>query len=62
MHEDPKTEEMRVLQGAREREERKRAEESEKEPETASHDRRATKAAYLRAKLEERARSERGER
>jgi hypothetical protein len=61
MHEDPKTEEMRVLQGAREQEERERAVESEREPETASHDRRADKAAYLRAKLEERARAERGE-
>ena len=61
MHEDPKTEEMRVLQDAREREERERAEEAERDPETASHERRADKAAYLRAKLEERARAERGD-
>jgi hypothetical protein len=57
--EDPTTEELRVNQLKRELEEKDRAEKAELEPETDTHDRRAMKAEYLRAKLEERAESER---
>jgi len=57
--EDPTTQEMRVSQLKRELEEKERAEKSELEPETDTHDRRAMKAEYLRAKLEERAEAER---
>ena len=59
MSEDPKTEELRVEQTEREAAERERARGSHDEEETDQHDRRADKAAYLREKLEERARSER---
>jgi hypothetical protein len=57
--EDPTTQEMRVSQLTRELEEKDRAEQAELEPETDTHDRRAMKAEYLRAKLEERAEAER---
>ena len=57
--EDPTTEELRVEQLQREMEEKERAEESESEAETDTHDRRAMKAEYLRAKLEQRAEAER---
>jgi hypothetical protein len=57
--EDPKTEELRVEQVEREAEERARAAGSAAEEDTGQHRRRADKAAYLREKLEERARSER---
>jgi len=57
--EDPTTQEMRVSQLKRELEEKERAEKSELENETDTHDRRAMKAEYLRAKLEERAEAER---
>jgi hypothetical protein len=57
--EDPTTQELRVEQLQRELEEKKRADEAEGEHDTAQHDRRATKAEYLRAKLEERAEAER---
>jgi hypothetical protein len=57
--EDPTTQELRVDQLRREMEEKRRAEEAGGEHDTAQHDRRATKAEYLRAKLEERARAER---
>jgi hypothetical protein len=57
--EDPTTQEMRVNQLKRELEEKDRAEHAELEPETETHDRRAMKAEYLRAKLEERAEAER---
>jgi hypothetical protein len=57
--EDPTTQEMRVEQLKRELEEKQRAEASTLESETDTHDRRAMKAEYLRAKLEERAESER---
>jgi hypothetical protein len=57
--EDPTTQEMRVSQLKRELEEKDRAEQAELEPETDTHDRRAMKAEYLRAKLEERAEAER---
>jgi hypothetical protein len=55
---DPKTEELRVEQVDRERVERDRARESDEPTETDQHERRADKAAYLRAKLAERARAE----
>jgi hypothetical protein len=57
--EDPTTQEMRVSQLKRELEEKERAEQSELENETDTHDRRAMKAEYLRAKLEQRAEAER---
>jgi hypothetical protein len=57
--EDPTTQELRVNQLKRELEERDRAEEADREPETDTHDRRAMKAEYLRAKLDERAEAER---
>jgi hypothetical protein len=57
--EDPTTQELRVNQLKRELEEKDRAEQADLEPETDTHDRRAMKAEYLRAKLEERAEAER---
>jgi hypothetical protein len=57
--EDPKTEELRVEQTEREAAERARAAQSALDEDTDQHERRADKAAYLREKLEERARSER---
>jgi hypothetical protein len=57
--EDPTTQELRVKQLKRELEEKDRAEQAELEHETDTHDRRAMKAEYLRAKLEERADAER---
>jgi hypothetical protein len=57
--EDPTTQELRVNQLKRELEEKDRAEQAELEHETDTHDRRAMKAEYLRAKLEQRAESER---
>ena len=57
--EDPTTQELRVKQLKRELEEKDRAEKAEQEHETETHDRRAMKAEYLRAKLEQRAESER---
>jgi hypothetical protein len=55
---DPKTEEMRVEQIQRERSEREQAGESHEPAEERAHERRADRAAYLREKLDERARSE----
>jgi hypothetical protein len=55
---DPKTEELRLEELARERDERAQADESELEPEERTHERRADKHAYLREKLDERAQSE----
>ena len=57
--EDPTTEELRLDQLRRETEEKRRAEEAEQADDTATHDRRAMKAEYLRAKLEQRAEAER---
>jgi hypothetical protein len=57
--EDPTTQELRVAQIKREAEESDRAEQAELEPETDTHDRRAMKAEYLRAKLDQRAEAER---
>jgi hypothetical protein len=56
---DPTTEELRVSQLKRELEEKELAGEAELKDESDTHDRRAMKAEYLRAKLEQRAESER---
>jgi hypothetical protein len=53
------TPELKTEQLAREREERRRAQTAPEDGETAQHERRADKAAYLRHRLEERAESER---
>jgi membrane protein len=55
---DPETEELRVEQVRREREERARAREAGQADEEHQHERRAERAAYLREKLDERAESE----
>ncbi len=54
-----RTEELEVEQGDRESAERRMADEDPTETGTATHDRRADKAAYLKEKLAERAESER---
>jgi len=56
--EDPETKELRLEEIARERSEREQAEEAQLPKEERQHERRADKHAYLRSKLEERARSE----
>ena len=55
---EPKTEEMQLEALQRERAEREQAQEAELPPEERVHDARARKQAYLREKLDERARSE----
>lgn len=55
---DPQTKEMQVVQDRREQTERDAAVTATDEHETATHERRADRAAYLKAKLAERARSE----
>jgi hypothetical protein len=55
---DPKTEEMHVDQLTREAGEREDARAAELRGEAHQHERRADKAAYLRSKLADRARSE----
>ena len=55
---DPKTEELRLDQIQRERSEREQASESSERAEERAHRRRADRAAYLKSKLDERARSE----
>jgi hypothetical protein len=55
---DPKTEELRLEQIQRERSEREQADDSAEPAEEHAHERRADRAAYLREKLDERARSE----
>jgi hypothetical protein len=55
---DPKTEELRVEQVQRELAERKQEGESSEPAEERAHARRAERAAYLRKKLDERAKSE----
>jgi hypothetical protein len=57
--EDPTTQELRIEQLQREAEEREAAQRDDTDAGTEQHDARAAKAAYLRAKLEERAESER---
>jgi hypothetical protein len=56
--EDPETKELRIDELARERSEREQAADSELPKEQRTHERRAQKHAYLREKLEERARSD----
>jgi hypothetical protein len=53
------TEELTREQMKREQAERRHAEEADTDTETAQHERRGDKAAYLREKLEERAEAER---
>jgi hypothetical protein len=55
---DPKTDELRLEQVRREREARERADEATEEHEVQTEERRADRAAYLREKLNERAKSE----
>jgi hypothetical protein len=55
---DPKTEELRLDQIQRERTEREQAGKSSEPAEERTHGRRADRAAYLKSKLDERARSE----
>ena len=55
---DPETREMQIEQTRREQAHRNAAEDATEEHEVESEERRADKAAYLREKLAERARSE----
>jgi hypothetical protein len=55
---DPKTEELRLEQVRRERDERDRAADAGEPAEERTHERRAERAAYLEEKLGERAESE----
>jgi hypothetical protein len=55
---DPKTEELRIEQIQRARSERAQADEATEEAEERMHERRAQRAAYLKEKLDERAKSE----
>jgi hypothetical protein len=55
---DPKTEELHVTEVQRELAERDQARDAEVAPEEHIHERRAEKHAYLREKLQDRARSE----
>jgi len=57
--EDPETKELQIEQGQRERTEREQARDADQPTEEHTHERRADKHAYLREKLDERARSER---
>ena len=59
MTEDPTTQELRIEQLQREREELERAEKATEPDDTGQHEARAAKAGYLREKLEERAEAER---
>jgi hypothetical protein len=58
---DPTTEELRVTQTKRERVLRNAVERAPEDEDTAQFEARADKAEYLRKKLEERSRAERGE-
>jgi hypothetical protein len=55
---DPKTEEMQLEQLQKERTEREQADDAPEPADEATHKRRADRAAYLRDKLDERAKSE----
>ncbi|HET8757338.1 MAG TPA: hypothetical protein VFM58_15070 [Solirubrobacteraceae bacterium] len=55
---DPKTEELQVEQVQRELAERQQRDDASEPAEERTHERRAERAAYLRKKLEERAKSE----
>ncbi len=55
---DDETDELRVEQLQRQREERERAREADQPAEERAHERRAERADYLKRKLDERAESE----
>jgi hypothetical protein len=55
---DPKTEELRIEQVQRELAEREQAKDSAEPAEERTHERRADRAAYLKKKLDQRAKSE----
>ena len=55
---DPETEELRVEQIRRERDEHARAREAAEPADERAHERRAERAAYLKEKLDERAEAE----
>jgi hypothetical protein len=55
---DPRTDELRVEQIQREREEHARARAADEGAEQRAHERRADRAAYLKEKLDERAEAE----
>jgi hypothetical protein len=57
--EDPTTQELRLDQLKREKDEREAAEQGVTPDDTGQHEARAAKAGYLREKLEERAEAER---
>jgi hypothetical protein len=57
--EDPTTRELRIKLEQKERDEREAAAHGHTEEDTGTHDARASKAAYLKRKLEERAEAER---
>ena len=59
MSEDPTTQELRLDQLKREKDELERAERATEPDDTGQHEARAAKAGYLREKLEERAEAER---
>ncbi len=56
---EPTTGELRAVQVSREAQARKAADHADSDEETAQHDRRAEKSAYLREKLEQREEAER---
>lgn len=56
---EPTTGQLRAVQVSREAKARRAAERANSEEETAQHDRRAAKSAYLRKKLEQREEAER---
>jgi hypothetical protein len=56
---DPTTEELRAVQVRREQTLREQVERAPEDEDTGQHEARADKAAYLREKLDERARAER---
>jgi hypothetical protein len=62
LDEDPTTQEHRIRQSEREQDARREASEAQTEEAEAQAERRADKAAYLRRKLEERAKAERNAR
>jgi hypothetical protein len=55
---DPETDELRVEQIRRERDEHARARDAKQASEERQHERRAERASYLHEKLDERAKSE----
>jgi hypothetical protein len=59
MEEDPTTQELRIEQLRREEGERERADDAPTDDATDQHEARASKAEYLRQKLEQRADAER---